>query len=248
MWEYWLSVDENKCQDLKCLQQAIAADIKKVGGKLALVFGGGTAKLWLRVSETHKKSIKKKITGLVADMILQVYKLEYLTNNFKFKTTNDINMQAFVKALVVFDWDIDKQIILRMLMDMDSVVVDAFVNFKLGILKTKWNDLVNLANDNIAYLMSSDTFIELLKFLISNLDFRTNEVNVFCTNCTYTLKDGRGLPIKQGQCDVKGCNDAFLVTSLIALSPQKIKVHIDNFEGAVVNLLFNLFNDRIIIC
>lgn len=248
MWEYQVKVDDSKYENLKCVQKNIAADIKKVGGKIALVSGGGTARLWLSVKDEHKKMVKKKVIGLIADMILQVYKSEYLTSNFKFRTTNDINMQAFIKALVVFDWDIDKQIIIRMLMDMDCVVVDAFVCFKLGILKTKWDDLVSLANDNIAYLMSTDTFIELLKYLISNLDFRTNEVNVFCVNRTYTLKDNKGLPIKEGHGDIKDCSDAFLITSLISLSPQKIKVHIDNFDGNVINLLFNLFNDRIVIC
>lgn len=243
-----MSADESKYENLRSVQKNIAAEIKKAGGKIALVSGGGIARLWLRTPDTHKKEIKKKITGLIADMILQVYKSEYLTSNFKFRTTNDINMQAFVKALVVFDWDIDKQIIVRMLMDMDSVVLDAFVSFRLGVLKTKWNDLVSLANDNIAYLMSTDTFIELLKYLISNLDFRTNEVNVFCFNRTYILKDSKGAPIKEGHGDIKDCNDAFLITSLIALSPQKIRLHIDNFDGNVINLLFNLFNDRIVIC
>ena len=248
MWEYWVSVEKDKYESLKFVQKNITADIKKTGGKMALILSGNEARLWLQTGETYKKTIKKKIVGLIADMILHTYKLEYLIKNFKFKTTSDINMQAFIKALVVFDWDIDKQIIVRMLLGLDSVVISAFVSFKLSVLKTKWDDLVNLANDNIIYLMSSDTFIELLKYLISNLDFRTNEVNVFYNNCTYILKDSKGMPIKEEHNDMKDCSDAVLITSLISLSPQKIKLHIDNFDGDVINLLFNLFGDRIAIC
>jgi len=253
MWEYFITAPINKVKCLTAIYDNLEEKIKELNGVITLSVNDHTAKLNIGVGNKNKSSIKGSIINQIAGVIIAKYKPDYLKSNFNFKVNDDINMQAFLKALVVFDSDIDKQIIVRELMTCNKgVVLDSFFNFRLNILKIKWKDLINLANDNIMYLMTSDTFIELLKFLISNLDYRISEVNIFFSNSGYQLKDSTGKDINDNDnylTDCKDCKEAFLITTLISLSPQKIKLHCKtDFKSQTLNLLFSLFNDRIEIC
>ena len=250
MWEYSVVFPIEKKDIATRFNKKIQNRVKNSGGLSTIVFKNQEATVLLAVPERNKMPIYNYVIELIADIILTTYKLEFLLGSFNFVATEDINMQAFIKALVVFDSDTDRHIIKQKLKCLSGVIIDSFINFKLKVLKHKWMDLVNLANDNVMYLMSNDTFIELLKFLISNLDFRTELVDIHLINGSYVLFDSTGSLIEDGllnECEV--CNDAFLITSLIALNPKKIKVSTsDKVKDNIISLLYELFSSRVEIC
>lgn len=247
MWEYTITLPSSKNEQAQKLKNDLQSAVKELGGVITMICTPKDITILIAVKVEHKMAIKSKIINLICNFIILDYKYNYLVSNFKFKVTNDINMQAFIKALVVFDSEIDKEIIRQKIKDYDSVVIESFFTFRLGILKKKWQDLVSLANDNFVYLMKSETFIELLKFIISNLEYRTKEVNVKYKHNSYLLCDSNNKPINDVMLgDTRDYGDAFLVTALITLCPQKIRLHCDtNIQSSTINLLFELFSDRI---
>ena len=141
---------------------------------------------------------------------------------------------------------IDKKIIRQKLLNIDSIVVDSFFHFRLGILKARWNDLINLANDNIMYLMSKDTFIELIKFLVSNLEFKCDFVSVKQSGKDFKIYDKDGKSLKDELEDCENLNDVFLITTLISLNPRRIRLDTtNNLKDNTMSLLYEIFNNRV---
>lgn len=247
MWEYSITLPISKSNKTQKLYYDICNLFKNVGGVVTTISSKDDYTILVACKVEDSFLVKSKLIEIICNYIVLDYKYNYLVKNFKFKVTQDINMQAFIKALVVFDSEIDKDIIRSQLKPLNKVNIDSFYNFKLKTLKTKWKDLVSLANDNFIYLMKSETFIELLKFIISNLDYRTKVVNVKIDNNNFYLSDANNRPIQDLMLgDMQGCSDAFLVTTLITLSPQKINLCCDtNIKNSTINLLFELFSDRI---
>ena len=169
MWEYSITLPKTKYNLLNKLMGELTPLIKDVSGVITTMYSRNDVTILIACKQEYMLRIKPKIIELICNLIILDYKYNYLINNFKFKVTDDINMQAFIKALVIFDSELDKEIIRQKLKDFDSVNIESFYNFRLKLLKTKWQDLVSLANDNFVYLMKSETFIELLKFIIAIL-------------------------------------------------------------------------------
>ncbi len=247
MWEYSINFSLSKQDWAYKIQDNCRQATKDCGGVSTIVVSNSGTKLLFAGDINTKYQLKPVIMQHLANYIILDYKYNYLVSKFKFKVTSDINMQAFIKALVVFDSEIDKDIIIQNLRPLSKVDIDSFCRFRLKILHTKWQDLINLANDNFVYLLSTDTFIELLKFIISNLDYRTKEVNIHFDKNGFKLLDVNNKPIQDTMLDYTvGYNDALLITSLITLSPRRINLHYDTtITNSTINLLFQLFSDRI---
>ena len=108
-------------------------------------------------------------------------------------------------------------------------------------MQEKWAELVTLSNDNSDYLISSDSFIDLLKFLVDNLDICEDEISV--------VKDSDGYKIftlNEGLYQNKVFSEEAIVSSVIDLSPQKINLYF-NESSSAIDLLERLFEERITI-
>ena len=126
---------------------------------------------------------------------------------------------------------------------------DSFIDFVLGVLKNKWNELITIANDNVIYTYSDDNLLELIKFIISNLEHRCYAVNVFSKKDCYMIYDIKGEKIDDFLIE----NNIFydekhLFASLVVLNPKKIIFHTDNKKSSVVDKLNSFFSKRVEIC
>ena len=202
-----------------------------------------------RVDEKARLSFL--ISDVISDAISTFYKMEYIENNLKIPIKDEINLKAFKKALVAFDRETDKYIISRALKLNKSVFLDSFYQFRLKQLRSKWQEIIKLANDNASYLLCNDTFIDLLKFLIENIEISRGLVNVVKKEETFMLCDEQFNEIDESQCllnqldDEKG-GEINLIASLIALSPKKINVYCNPFENnPVLTLISQIFENRI---
>ena len=146
-----------------------------------------------------------------------------------------MGMLAFKKALLNFDKETDKFIIRKNLELGSNLFLESFFHFKLKSLQEKWAELVSLSNDNREYLISSDSFIDLLKFLVDNLDICEDEISIVKENEGYKIfiNDSK-------QYQNKVFNEESVVSSVIDLSPQKINLYF-NESSKAINLLEKIF-------
>lgn len=248
MWEFCIAFDDEvQAQNFR---KSIASDIKKMQGVTTILVSITFAKVLIAVPNEVKTKAKDFLVEKIAESILLYCKKKYILSRLSFNVSHSTSMQVFLKALVVFDSDTDKEIIIERLNLQNDLVVKSFVDFKLTFLKRKWDELVGLANDNAMYLVSEDTFGELIKFLISNLEYRCYAVNVFSKKNCYLLCDTSGKVIDDFLVEKNIVyDDNMLITSLIALNPEKIIVHCNSFvKDKLLKTLYEYFSNRLEVC
>ena len=248
MWEYSLCFDNEK--DSENFVDKIRPFIKETKGVVISIFLQDAYKVLVAVPIEKREQAMSLLKENLAEMILINYKKEYIMSKLNFEVDHSVNMRVFLQTLICFDSDVDKQIIVESLNFDKSIYLNSFINFRLKFLKNKWDELVTLANDNIMYLLSEDSFVELIKFLISNLEYRCYAVNIFSKQNCYLLCDMEGKVINDFLLDKNIVyDDNKLLTSLIALNPEKIIIHCNSFlkENLLKNL-YNVFANRIEIC
>lgn len=248
MWEYSLCFDNEI--DSENFIDKIRPFIKETKGVVVSIFLQDTHKVLVAVPIEKKEQAMSLLKENLAEMILTNFKKEYIMSKLNFEVDHSVNMRVFLQTLICFDSDVDKQIIMESLNFDKSIYLNSFINFRLKFLKNKWDELVTLVNDNIMYLLSEDSFVELIKFLISNLDYRCYAVNIFSKQNCYLLCDMEGKVINDFLLDKNIVyDDNKLLTSLIALNPEKIIIHCNSFlkENLLKNL-YNFFSNRIEIC
>ena len=167
MWEYCISFEEDKSANY--FKNKTYKIIKEHDGIITILKSDNYFKVLIAVPIIERFKVHNIIREKIAETILVNYKKEYILSKLDFDITKAVDMQIFLKALVVFDSETDKAIIYERLKFDSNLVVNSFINFKLFFLKRKWKELIYLANDNYIYLLNKDSFFELIKFLISNL-------------------------------------------------------------------------------
>ena len=246
MWEF--SVEFYNKDYAILFKNSIEKYVKTSNGIITLLSINSLNKVLIAIPINVKKQIVELIKNKIAENILLIYKKKYILSNLNFNTSNNTKMNVFLKALVCFDSETDKDIIVNRLSEFNKkIVVESFINFKISFLKRKWNELIDLANDNCFYLTNEDTFNELIKFLISNLENRVDAVNLFNRDDCYFICDKNGRVIEDFLCDNAGkYDDEKLLTNLIALNPEKIIVHSESlFKDRFLNNLYELFSNRV---
>ena len=147
---------------------------------------------------------------------------------------------AFEKALQYFDKETDRYLVEKYLTFDKNIYLESFFEFKLKILKSKWLELTKIANENSSYLLTEETFIELLKFLIDNLEISFDTVNIISELDGYQLLDENFKDIEM--LTEKG-DGVWLVENIIALSPRKINIYTDN-SSEELNLINSIYSTR----
>ena len=249
MWEYCISFEDKNSADI--FSNSIYNEIKSHGGIITTRDGDCFYKVLIALPIIERFKVHNVIKEKIAETILLCIKSEYILSRLDFETNNaSPSMKVFLKALIVFDSDTDKDIIVERLNFDSDLVVKSFVNFRMSFLKRKWNELVSLANDNAMYLLSQDSFDELIKFLISNLEYRCYAVNVFSKKDCYFLCDMKGEVVKDFLIDKNIMyDDSNLLVNLVALNPEKIIVHCNNnIKDNLLKTLYEYFSNRIELC
>lgn len=248
MWECCICFENNK--EAENFVKSISSFVRVREGLIVSVYSLSFTKVLFAVPEQKKEECYYYVKEKIAESILSNYKKYYITSKLDFDMKASANMNVFLQTLICFDSDMEKKILCEDIDFKDTFCVDSYVRFRIKFLKKKWNELVELANDNIMYLLSEDSFVEFIKFLISNLEHRCYAVNVFSKKNCYLLCDLEGKQINDFLLEKNiAYDDNHLLASLIALNPEKIILHCNSFmKDALLKTLYNYFMDRIELC
>ena len=248
MWEVSICFESPKMAEY--FASKINMVIKSCKGISACITLNGQNCVLIAVPKDKEEFAREFVKQKIAECILFFYKKDYIVSKLNFEKPKTTYMNVFLQTLVCFDGEADKHFIEQCLDFDDRIFVDAVVAFKLKFLKKKWEELVSLANENVMYFLSEDSLLELIKFLISNLEHRCYAVNVFSKSDCYFLCDLQGKRIDDFMLEKQGIyEDGSLLSTLVALNPEKIIVHCNKFvKDKLLRKLFSLFPNRIEIC
>lgn len=165
--------------------------------------------------------VKLFLNEIIIDSICTFFKDEFLDNKLQLPVKDGIYVRALKKALINFDKETDAYIIAKNLNFETNLNLDGFYYFNLKTLREKWEELAAIANDNGYFLISPENFIDLLRFLVDNLEITHELVSVYCDDEQVKIVDdlNTSYEIKEGD---------DLLSTLIGLSPKKINFYGDN--------------------
>ena len=246
MWKYNIVVPKEYGIIVYRLKSILKNNLSKYRHAQAILEESDKYKYCLIVEEDVENHVKAEVLSYLVDNIIYFYKKDYILKNLKFDYNNIKNFTYFLKALICFDYQLDKEIILDKIIHSSTVYIDSLFNFGIKKLKDKWYELVLLANENYFYINNDETFVQLIKFLMSNIDYRVNTVNVYYKDNRYQFFDQNNNYINDYLLDYPSNDDNFLINSLISLSPKKIKIHCELNNNDYY--LYELFNERIEKC
>lgn len=243
MWEFSISVNSNEIEIAKFLYQTIKQQTQELGSVVTCYEEGGRIFVLIACPKTEQSRSCVVVQRCIIKVVCGIFKERFLTENLHLPMQENIGMTAFKKALLNFDKETDFYIISKNLDLNKNLYLDSFYNFKLKALKSKWEELVSLANENSDYLVSPDAFFDLLKFLIDNLEIGRDEISVFQDENGYCITSKE--PIVDFDCEK--LSKEKLVSSLIEICPKKINFFCKSDEETA-GFLSKIFEERVNVC
>ncbi|MDD4815879.1 MAG: hypothetical protein PHQ62_01900 [Clostridia bacterium] len=219
MWEFSITMDSEKSKIAKYIYAKLKPSVEEIKGVITSFEEMGKINIVLACKKLEKTRLCYHVSEVICYVVSTVLKEEFLDKNLKFPQKDKLELYTFKKALVSFDRETDRFLINKYLVLEENLILESFFHFKLQPLKEKWQELVKIANDNSTYLLSDDSFLELLKFLIDNIEFASDELNVVFQQEKFFVFDSNFKQIG----DENSVFDEFaLVNKILELSPRKI--------------------------
>lgn len=216
--------------------------------QLSVAFGGSE-----HDQTTQKNAITpvmhKVIPALIdaiADVIITDCKYYYIESSIKLPIQDEISRHAFIRALSNFDRTQDLCIAKSLINLTPNFLLDSFYTFSLDVLKARWQEVCALANENACYLMCDGTLRELLRFLISNLETRYQEVHLFQRADKVEILASNLKPINVYVNDELS-QDSKVISTLISIAPKKIFCHFDAKQSPIFDFIRELFRGCVMV-
>ena len=245
MWEFCINLSDKNVLASKKAYLLLKDFCKEYNGIVTTYERCGNISILVSAEECDEARFKHYIANIISDIICEDFKLKYLEENLSLPNLDVISKKAFMQALLSFDKESDKYIIQKYIVLEKSIDVEAFYYFRLAILREKWKELVQIANDNKAYLSSNETLVELLKFLVNNLELKNEAINLLQDNGKVCFYDTNFKLLKQNNITEKDI-DSTIISNLIAFAPKYVNIYCgETFNGNLIKLLKQIFDKRI---
>ena len=190
------------------------------------------------------KMLKTIVDG-IADVVVTDYKSHYIESNLKVSIEDPISRHAFIRALSNFDRETDKHIAKKLIKITPNFLLDSFFQFMINDLKTRWNEVIDLANENAPFLVCEGTFCELLRFLISNLESRSDVVHIYQRTDGIEVLSSTSKPFNNIYINDDLPADVHAICKLISIAPKKIYLH-SSGDVPVFGFIQNIFGSRVV--
>ena len=245
MWELSINLSDKNVQASKKMYLQLKDFCREYGGIVTTYERCGNISILVSANACDENRFKHFVSNIISDVICEEFKLKYLQENLALPNLDQISKNAFMQALLSFDKESDKYIVQKLLTLENSIDVEALYFFKLAVLRDKWKELVQIANDNKAYLSSNETLVELLKFLVDNLELKNETINLMQENGKVFFYDINFKLLKQNDLKDKDI-DSTIISNLIAFAPKYVNIYCgDNFNSNLIKLLKQIFDKRI---
>ena len=240
MFELSISTTIDKQKYISDLHKKLFLEVKRDGGIAIKQNYRKRSYFALAVPETKKEYYKSKLLEHISFMIIDDYKFNFFKENLNLVKTGLI-VEPFLKAISIFDADIDKDVIKTQVDLSGEVLVDSLFYFKLQMLLRRWQKTTDIINQN-QILASNSSMIEVLKYLT-----RMSDNLVLSTEIYIGKRQLKINSLSTAKCFKRdnGGSSNFL-TEIVRLNPSKIKLKIGTNENdEVFEILSQIFDDKI---
>lgn len=241
MFELSISTTIGKQHYIQELYEKLKDEIKNDTGVAIKHNNFGRSYFAIAVPEKKKEYYKSRILDYIVFMIIDDYKFNLFKDNLRIIEQNVIS-QSFLKAISIFDSEIDTEVIKEKIEIKGEVLVDSFYYFKLQPLRNKWLKTVSIINQN-QVLCSTDSMIQVLKYLTLSSENFSVTVSIFLGRKKIKVSDFLGS--RNFNRDFDGKSN--FLTEIVRLNPVKINVKkfSDDGDDELIGYLSEIFTDKI---
>lgn len=234
MWELCISLKSSNCSNY--IFDRLKQELQQIC-VLTKIYENSTNNIMIACEEYDINRVKLFVGEILVEAICNYYKNDFLDLKLNLPIKDGIYIKALKKALISFDKETDAFIIAKELKLDKNINLDGFYYFHLKSLREKWEELTSIANDNGYFLICPENFVDLLKFLVDNLEITHGTINVYCDEKGFKIFDelDKYLEVKE---------DEDLLSTLIGLSPKKINFYGDSNNEKYL-LISQIFEKRL---
>jgi hypothetical protein len=115
MWEISIVFSNHNKAYMESLKKMLLKTFKSSKFICTSVEEDDNSKLLIACENNQKLKLTKILDEAISELFVSEYKEEYLKNNLNLHNIDEVNLKAFIKALVCFDKDYDKEYCIKKL-------------------------------------------------------------------------------------------------------------------------------------
>ena len=192
-----------------------------------------------------KEELKDYFIAKILDEIVFIIIDRYKTRFFEERLVEDkqnVLFQSFLKAISIFDGDIDRECIVKNIEFSGHILIDSLYHFKLNELKNRWQKTIDMILLNGIHKQNS-SMIDIMKYLTTMSDNAVQNAEVELVDKNLKIRFFE--KIKNYKNDFSGLSN--FLTEMIELNPARIIIKSsDDSAEEVVSMLCKIFHNKII--
>lgn len=242
MFELTISTTADKQFYIDDFYHKLISVVKKDLGIVIKQNYHGRSYLTMAIKDAQKDYFKALVLDYIVFMISDDYKLSFFKENLMLSGTNVIH-ESFLKAITVFDSELDKEIIKEEIELAGEILVDSLYYFKLESLRLRWGRTVEIINQN-RILQSQPSMLEVISYLTATSENKAVVTDILIGKKQIKLKHFKGSKIYKRT--FEGVSNFF--TEIVRLNPTKINLKLLSNSGKaedVTEILNKIFCDKI---
>lgn len=226
MFQITVSVDKSKADWLYSVEDISKSRLENCSAVSALHSTGN--RIYCGFGCEYAK--RAKLVGILKDCIVETFavvaKFEFIKQHLSIYLKPS-QYEMLVHTLVAFDRENEHKLLRDLIKVEDGLTLDGVFNFRLSELKSRWLEICKLTVSNGAYLRDDETYNELLRFLISAVNPKINNLTVSEHNGVFRLV-GRS---ETSSIDINVNDSMELMYYIIDLAPLELTI-----DGALSNV------------
>lgn len=224
MFESTLSIDIGRKNYLDFIYDRLKPHIKLTNSVVAYTQTDDRAFFSVACEDTHKETVEFEIASNLADVYAMGFKYDYLKRKLKINREN-LLIKTLLNTMTVFDSNNDKKLIRQELYGQPVIAVDGFFEFRLKSVKQKWDEIINLTNENSIVFSDDEISGEFLMFLLDAIPHGEEGVKICKYGGNIELFDKKGKKIKLiTPVGENKTPEETVLFNLICLAPKKVLI------------------------
>lgn len=187
---YEVTISAPICQHylLQNVMDALSPTVNAVDGVSSSVSDNNRSYYCVGCSDTYRFQLQRQIKDVVAQTVSVGYKNNYFSDAL-LDEKDDFFKNTLVNTLCIFDSEVDKQFVSKLVDTTKPICIDGYYNFKLSPLKNKWKEVLRLINENQDILHDDDLLLDFLRFLLDGVSCKVKSLSVVFENDSLCLFD-----------------------------------------------------------
>ena len=239
MFQFGFSIVKLHANWYRTIEDVFAIRVKKAGGIYADVEKEDRIYVSAACESHNKVAMTEAIKDCLIDMYATVVKYDYLKNKIRLPLDRN-SYNLLLHTLVAFDRENEREIISEALPLTDGISLDGIFYFRLCELKTRWDEIAQLATDNAQYLIDEDTLNELIRFLISAVNPKIMRLDICQKDNNYNVVGH--LPESEFEYNIIGTEQLLLY--LIDIAPLELRLNGNFTDKRLYERLIRIFDAK----